>query len=94
MSSAPFTFRIDPETKKSLEEAASAQDRTPAYLAKKAIEVYLEARKEKQQAILDAITEADKGYFISSGSMHRWMDTWDTNNELPRPDVDIFPETQ
>ncbi len=94
MSSVTFSMRLDPATKQALEDTAKALDRTPSYLANKAIEVYLEARTEKRQAILEAIAEADKGYFISSGSMHRWMDSWDTDNELPRPDVDIFPETQ
>ena len=92
MSSVPFTFRIDPEMKASLEAAASASDRTPGYLAKKAVADYLEAREEKRRAIEEALEDAKKGYFISSESMHRWMDSWGTENELPRPEIDIFPE--
>lgn len=92
MSSVPFTFRINPEMKASLEAAASATDRTPGYLAKKAVAEYLTAREEKRLAIEAAIKEADKGYFVSSESMHRWMDSWGTENELPRPEIDIFPE--
>lgn len=43
-----------------------------------------------EQAIREAIIEADKGVFISSEAMHKWMNSWGTDNEAPRPKPDIF----
>jgi predicted transcriptional regulator len=94
MSSVPFTFRIDPETKASLEAAAKSSDRTPGYLAKQAISAYLAAREEKRLAIEAAIAEADKGVFVSEEAVDKWMDSWDSDNELPRPKPDIFRGTK
>lgn len=45
----------------------------------------------KDEAIRAAIAEADKGVFVSSEAVHRWMESWDTDNELPMPEPDIFP---
>ncbi len=41
-----------------------------------------------------AIAEADKGVFISGKAMHRWIESWGTENELPPPEPDIFPESE
>jgi predicted transcriptional regulator len=40
----------------------------------------------------ERIAEADKGIFISAEAMHRWVESWGTENELPPPEPDIFPE--
>ena len=50
----------------------------------------LDLRKEKKQAVLQAIKEADKGVFISQNAVHKWMNSWDTKNELEKPKADIF----
>lgn len=46
-----------------------------------------------EEAIRDALAEADKGIFVSSEAVHRWMESWDTENELPIPEPDIYPES-
>jgi len=90
MSSVPFTFRIDPETKASLEAAAKSSDRTPGYLAKQAISAYLAARQEKRLAIEAAIAEADKGVFVSSAAVHEWMDAMARGESPSKPKPDVF----
>ena len=37
-----------------------------------------------------AIAEAEKGVFISEEAMHSWIESWDTDHELPPPKPDIF----
>jgi predicted transcriptional regulator len=90
MSSVPLSVRIDPEIKTRLEEEAKIEDRSASYLVQKAISAYLEAKEYKRQAIREAVAEADKGVFISEEAMDAWVDSWDTENELPPPEPDIF----
>ena len=87
---ARFTLRLDAELKQWLEAEALRQDRSVAWLAKRAIEAMKADADERRQAIREAVAEADKGVFISSEAMHRWMDGWDSDNELPPPEPDVF----
>ncbi len=90
MSTVSFTFRIEKSLKKSLDLEAQAEDRSASYLASKAIKMMLELREEKKRAVQNAILEADKGIFVSQEAVHAWIDSWDTENELPKPKADIF----
>ena len=38
----------------------------------------------------DAVRKADEGVFVSAEKVHAWMRSWGTDNELPRPEPDIF----
>jgi len=91
MGSTPFSLRLDPETRKRLDREAESLDRSASYVATKAIESFLDAREAKRRALEEAIVEADKGVFISSEAIGRWMESWDTDNELPPPEPDVFP---
>jgi len=90
MTTASLTLRINADIKKRLEREAKTLDRSTSYLAAKAIEAFVEAREDKRRAIEAALVEADKGVFISSTAMHKWMDSWGADNELPPPKPDIF----
>ena len=92
MASSPFALRLSPELKERLDAVAESEDRSASYVATKAIEAFLDARDAKERAIDAAFREADKGIFVSQEAVHRWMDSWDTENELPFPEPDIFPE--
>ncbi|WP_413992194.1 hypothetical protein ACMDCR_08950 [Labrys okinawensis] len=53
-----------------------------------------EAAKHKArrlEALKIAVAEADKGIFISGEAVEAWVRSWDTENELPPPEPDIFP---
>lgn len=91
MTSPRFTMRLEPELKDWLETEAKRQDRSAAYLAKQAISQMKSQTEAKRQFIATALEEADKGVFISEESMNAWMESWDTENELPAPAPDIFP---
>ncbi len=49
-------------------------------------------REDKLAALNAALLEADKGVLISSEAVEAWMDSWGTENELPLPEPDVFPE--
>lgn len=86
-NSTPFTFRLDNETKKQLEQEAIFEDRSAASLATRAIKSMLAAKSMKRTAVEEALAKADKGEFISQESMHNWMKSWDTDEELPMPTI-------
>ena len=92
MTMVPFSLRLDPTVKARLDDEARSMERSSSWLATKAIESFLEARATKRAAIHDAITEAERGVFISSEAIGEWMDSWGTENELPKPEADIAPE--
>ena len=89
MPTTSFTFRIETELKRALEAEAKDEDRSAAYIATQAIKQFLRAKKQQQIIIEKAVAEADKGAFVSQAAVHAWMDSWDTDGELPMPEPDI-----
>jgi len=91
MPNVPFSLRMDEDIKSRLEAEAKQRDRSASWIATKAIESYLYACEEKRHAIAKALSEADKGVFISSEAMNSWVDTWGTDmeNNLPEPEISI-----
>lgn len=92
MPTTPFSIRLDTAVKKRLEREAELEDRSAGYIAQKAIEDYLDSKEYFRQEMAAAIAEADKGVFISWEKISAWMESWDTENELPPPEPDIFPD--
>jgi predicted transcriptional regulator len=92
MSSVPFSLRLEPKVRSQLEHEAKILDRSASYVATKAIESFLEARADRRRALEEAVAEADKGVFISEEAMNAWINSWGTDNELPPPETDIFPD--
>jgi predicted transcriptional regulator len=91
MASAPFSLRLDPELRQRLEAEARRVERPASQVAERAIARYLEAQDAFRAMVDAAVAEADAGIFISDSAMHRWMESWDTDQELPAPEPDIFP---
>ena len=90
MSTVPFTLRLDEEIKLQLEEEAVADARSASYIAAKAIKQYLDARNLERLAMEEAVQEADKGAFVSSGAMRNWIASWGSDAELSPPAADVF----
>src|SRR5262249_41051924 len=90
MASVPF--RLKPGLEHRLEEAAESEDVSASDMASEAIEAFLYARDARRRDLRAAIAEAEKGIFVSSEAVERWMASWDTDHELPMPEPDIFPE--
>lgn len=90
MSSARFSLRLEPELKDWLEVEAKRQKRSAGFLATEAIQHLKEMTEAKRQLIRDAVLEAEKGVFVSQEAVHAWMDSWDTEKELPMPEPDVF----
>lgn len=76
-----------------MEREAEIEDRTPAQLAVRAIRSMLDAKAANRAAIDNALAHADQGKFISAEVMNAWMDSWDTEDELPAPRADTTPDS-
>ena len=91
MTTVPFSMRMDQATKTRLEKQAAIEERSAAFLVQKVVADYLDAKDYERKVFDEAFKEADKGIFISGEAVHRWMESWGTENELPMPEPDIFP---
>jgi predicted transcriptional regulator len=94
MGEVPLSLHVKAELKERLEEEARELSITPDALVGRAIESYLEIRGVERELLRQRIAEADKGVFISGEAMHRWIESWDTDDELPPPESDIFPTSR
>ena len=94
MATVPFSMRLDEDVKARLEKQAQREDRSAGFLAQLAIQNLLEEREHFYEQMDLAIAEADKGVFISGEAMHRWMESLETENKLPPPEPDIFPDRE
>ncbi len=90
MASDRITIRVEPELKQWFEQEAKRKDRSVGYMVSQSMEQTKRASEARDQMIRDAMAEADKGVFISQKEVHRWMDSWDTDKELPLPEPDVF----
>ena len=86
----PMSIRIDDTLKARLDQAAKAEERSLSYIAQKAITSYLDSRDHRQATILKAYQEArTEKAFISGEAMNAWVESWDTDHELPPPLADL-----
>lgn len=93
-TSGTFSVRLPPETRRELEEYAKATQRSSAFIVKEAVESHLAERRAYLEAIEEAVAEADKGVFISGDAVDRWLASWGTDDPLPMPEPDIFPDSE
>jgi predicted transcriptional regulator len=92
MPTVPFSMRMDKALRHQLDKEAELEDRSAAYLAQQAISAYLEEKRAWRLMLRDSAKELDKGVFVSGEAVMAWMKSWGTENELPMPEPDIFPQ--
>jgi len=86
MTADQLTIRLTPEPKEKLEALAPDMGRDPAEAATMAIEAYIEANAWQVRHIREALDEAKLGTpGIPHEEVVKWMDSWGTDHELPRP---------
>jgi predicted transcriptional regulator len=87
MPSSTFTVRVDAAVKKRLEKLAKNTGRSRSFLAAEAIEEYLDVNEWQVAGIKRAIESADQGDFIPHDQVKAWVNSWDSDNELPMPTI-------
>ena len=88
----PFSFRLDPDLKEAVFREARLEGRPVSGLMRQATREYVGRMSRFRVMVGELEEEADKGVFISGEAMRAWIESWDTDNELPPLEPDIFPD--
>ena len=81
-----MTVRLPPEVGEKLEALARGTKRSKAYLAGQAIAAFVERNGWQVARIEAALEEVGSGRpGVPHETVEKWMDSWDTDHELPRP---------
>jgi len=82
---ATLNLRIDADLKAEFTKLAEQEDRSTSYLVEQAMRERLAYEQAKVRAIEIALGEADRGKLIPHDDVKAWVESWDTDNELPMP---------
>ena len=86
-----ITVRTSRQTKEQLDALAENMGRSANYLADEAISSYVSENAWQVEAIGKAVAEADAGGpSISQEATERWLKSWGSAHELPKPEPDTF----
>lgn len=91
MGELPISLSLDAHTAEGLKREAKLQHEDINVVAEKAIKLYVDRLDAERGMLRDLAAEADKGEFISSEAMLRWMRELEDNPDAPPPDPDILP---
>jgi predicted transcriptional regulator len=81
------TVRLTPEVSEKLEALVRDTKRSRSHLASEAIESYVELHAWQVSHIKAALAEDEAGPpGIAHQEVVRWMESWGTDHELPRPE--------
>lgn len=94
MPDTTFSVRLPENLRQQVDAFAKSTKRSRSFIVKEAVELYMDEQQAYLDAIAEAIKEADEGVFISGEAVDRWLASWGTDNVLPMPEPDIFPEDQ
>ena len=92
-SSGTFSVRLPDDLRREVDDYAKATKRSRSFVVKEAVAAYMGEHKAYLAAIEEGEREADLGVFVSGEAVKRWLLSWGTDNELPRPEPDIFPDS-
>ena len=82
------TVRLQPEVEESLQTMASSLQRSKSWLINQALKEFIERQsleQEQWQQTLEAMESVAQGRVVSGESVHAWMKSWGTDDELPAP---------
>ena len=85
MSSTTVTIRVDSALKKRLAKLAKSTERSSSFLAAQAIEEYLDVNEWQVAGIKKALAAVERGDVVPHEEVKRWVASWGTDRELPRP---------
>ena len=82
---AHSSVRLRPDLLERADRMAAAMERSRGWIIEKALERYLDAEEQDIEEVRQALADMDAGAVVDGDEVHRWMDSWGSGNELPRP---------
>ena len=86
-----LSVRVPEELKEQLDYLSRSTKRSRAYLAAEALGDYVKKNAWRAKELHDAISEADKGVFVSHEAMVAWANSLGTGAASAPPKPDIRP---
>jgi predicted transcriptional regulator len=84
-NAATLSTRIPMKVKAGLAELAEMTDRPIAWHVNQALADYVELNRWQVRAIKKGMAELKAGRFVRHEDVMAWIESWDTDNELPVP---------
>ncbi|KAF7597662.1 MAG: CopG family transcriptional regulator [Candidatus Dactylopiibacterium carminicum] len=81
----PNTVSISDKLAERLEAAAGSFNRTPDSVVSEALQAWLDREDRRMRETIEAIEDAAAGNVVSHEAVSAWIDSWDTDHELPCP---------
>ncbi|MEK6725169.1 MAG: CopG family ribbon-helix-helix protein [Deltaproteobacteria bacterium] len=85
----PLGVKLDHELKGRLKKLGEAKHRSPHWIMKEAIKMYVEREEAAEKLRQDTIERwrayQKDGKHVSNEAMIAWLDTWGTDKETGRP---------
>lgn len=82
---ATLHLRIDEDVKDELSQIAEHENRSMSSIAEQAIKDRIEFEHAQVRAIQEGLAQAERGEVIPHEEVKAWVESWDTDNELPKP---------
>jgi predicted transcriptional regulator len=91
-----MAVKLDLKTRERLQALGNARRRSPHWLMCEAIQLYLkrEEEEERERALVrERLARYDAtGEYVAHEDVEKWLKSWGTDHELPRPPVRVDPE--
>lgn len=84
-TSATFSIRLKPGTRKRLAKLAESSGRSSNYLIAEAVDTYLEDQERMLAEVRQGDRQVRAGHYIKHDDMKAWLLSWGTDHELPPP---------
>lgn len=82
------TVRLQPEVEESLLVIADKLHRTKSWLINQALREFIQRQEQEQmrwQETLSAMESVAQGRVVSGKTVHAWLQSWGSDNELSPP---------
>ena len=86
------TVRLQPDVEQSLQAMAGVLHRSKSWLINQALREFIERQeqeKQRWQETLQAMESVAQGRVASGETVHAWLNSWGSSNELPPPKVSL-----
>jgi len=82
---AALSVELDSDLDRRLSEVAEAMEQPKSALVEQAVRDFLELREWQDAAIEEGLRAAEEGRVFEHDEVAKWVESWGSENELPRP---------